>query len=45
MKKISIADGYSEFVLEDDIHILGKILDLKCQTCRINMQKINSVIL
>lgn len=31
MKKIFNIDSCSEFVLEADIHILGKILDLKCQ--------------
>lgn len=31
MKKIFNMDSYSEFVLEADIDILGKILDLKCQ--------------
>lgn len=31
MKNIFNIDSYSEFVLETDIHIIGKILDLKCQ--------------
>lgn len=45
MKKIFIIDSYSELVLEADIYILRKILDLRCQTCRNNLKKINSVIL
>lgn len=45
MKKTFVIDSYFELVLEADIYILRKILDLKCQTCRSNMQKINSVIL
>lgn len=40
MKEIFIIDSYYELVLEADIYILHKILDLKCQTCRNNLQKI-----
>lgn len=44
--KIFSINSYSEFVLVADLHILGKILDSKCQkACCCNMQKINSVIL
>lgn len=45
MKEIFIIDSYSELLLEADIYILCEIVDLKCQTCRNNLQKINSVIL
>lgn len=45
MKKILAIDSSCELVLEADIHILSKVLDSKCQTCRSNMQNINSVTL